>query len=134
MKTNNVQITATAKEFKNGKSGWTVYVEGMSDKVRAEMNFTNPLKAMRYMFVLSKRLSIKINEVELLAISLQYKRSKSEAEQKKQQEEVENTVNEVTAETVAEEPQTTEAVEEAPKAKKPRRKRTKKTEEEKKAE
>lgn len=125
MKT-TVQITATAKEFKNGTKGWTVFVEGLEDKNRAEMNFTNPLKAMRYMFLLSKRLSLRINEVELLAISLVYKRNKAEMEAAK---------NEANAQEqpVAEEPKAEAPAEPAAeeKPKKARKPRTKKQKEEK---
>ncbi|MBQ0073513.1 MAG: hypothetical protein KBT34_04920 [Prevotella sp.] len=123
---NNVQITAVAKEFKNGNKGWTVFVEGMGDKHRAEMNFSNPLKAMRYMFLLSKRLSVKINEVELLAISLEYKRTKTTEATPEIVEEVKNTVEEV-----AEEMKEEEKAPETPKEKKPRKKRTSKKKEEK---
>lgn len=80
MKT-NVQITASKKEFKNGQSGYEVKVDGMEGKLDCKMNFTNPLKAMRYMFLLSKRLELQVDKVQLTALSLAYQRAK-EAEQK----------------------------------------------------
>ena len=80
MKT-NVQITANKKEFKNGQSGYEVKVEGMEGKLDCKMNFTNPLKAMRYMFLLSKRLELQVDSVQLAALSLAYQRAK-DAEQK----------------------------------------------------
>ena len=80
MKT-NVQITAVQKEFKNGQNGYEVKVEGMDGKLNCKMNFYEPLKAMRYMFMLSKRLELQIDSVQLAALSLAYQRAK-EAEQK----------------------------------------------------
>ena len=80
MKT-NVQITAVQKEFKNGQNGYEVKVEGMDGKLNYKMNFYEPLKAMRYMFMLSKRLQLQIDSVQLAALSLAYQRAK-EAEQK----------------------------------------------------
>ena len=80
MKT-NVQITAVKKEFKNGQNGYEVKVEGMDGKLDCKMNFHEPLKAMRYMFLLSKRLELQIDSIQLVALSLAYQRAK-EAEQK----------------------------------------------------
>ena len=80
MKT-NVQITAVKKEFKNGQNGYEVKVEGMEGKLDCKMNFHEPLKAMRYMFLLSKRLELQIDSIQLAALSLAYQRAK-EAEQK----------------------------------------------------
>ena len=80
MKT-NVQITAVKKEFKDGQNGYEVKVEGMEGKLACRMNFREPLKAMRYMFVLSKRLELQIDSVQLAALSLAYQRAK-DAEQK----------------------------------------------------
>lgn len=80
MKT-NVQITAVQKEFKNGQNGYEVKVEGMDGNLNCKMNFYEPLKAMRYMFMLSKRLELQIDSVQLAALSLAYQRAK-EAEQK----------------------------------------------------
>ena len=80
MKT-NVQITAVKKEFKNGQQGYEVKVEGMDGKLDCKMNFHEPLKAMRYMFLLSKRLELQIDTVQLAALSLAYQRAK-EAENK----------------------------------------------------
>lgn len=45
------------------------------------MNFHEPLKAMRYMFLLSKRLELQIDTVQLAALSIAYQRAK-EAENK----------------------------------------------------
>ena len=80
MKT-NVQITAVKKEFKNGQKGNEVKVEGMDGKLDCKMNFHEPLKAKRYMFLLSKRLELQIDSIQLAALSLAYQRAK-EAEQK----------------------------------------------------
>lgn len=80
MKT-NVQITAVKKEFKNDQNGYEVKVEGMDGKLDCKMNFHEPLKAMRYMFLLSKRLELQIDSIQLAALSLAYQRAK-EAEQK----------------------------------------------------
>lgn len=87
MKT-NVQITAVKKEFKNGQNGYEVKVEGTFDarskvdrKLDCKMNFHEPLKAMRYMFLLSKKLELQIDSIQLAALSLAYQRAK-EAEQK----------------------------------------------------
>ena len=77
----NVQITAAKKEFKNGQNGYEVMVEGMEGQLQCKMNFTSPLKAMRYMFLLSKRLELQIDNIQLAALSLAYQRAK-EAEQK----------------------------------------------------
>ena len=80
MKT-NVQITASKKEFKNGQSGYEVKVDGMEGKLDCKMNFTSPLKAMRYMFLLSKRLELQVDTIQVAALSLAYQRAK-EAELK----------------------------------------------------
>ena len=77
----NVSISAVKKEFKNGQQGWQVFVEGMEGRIQCKMNFTSPLKAMRYCFVLSKRLELQINDIQLAALSLAYQRSKSVAAQ-----------------------------------------------------
>lgn len=77
----NVHITATKKEFKNGQNGYEVKVEGMDGKLNCSMNFHEPLKAMRYMFKLSKKLELQIDTIQLAALSLAYQRAK-EAEQK----------------------------------------------------
>ena len=77
----NVQISAVKKEFKNGQQGWQVFVDGMEGRLRCEMNFTNALKAIRYSFLLSKRLNLQINDIQLAALSLEYQQSKSAAEQ-----------------------------------------------------
>jgi len=69
------------KEFKNGQNGYEVKVEGMDGKLDCKMNFHEPLKAMRYMFLLSKRLELQIDSIQLAALSLAYQRAK-EAEQK----------------------------------------------------
>lgn len=80
MKT-NVQITAVKKEFKNGQNGYEVKIEGMEGKLDCKMNFHEPLKAMRYMFLLSKKLELKIDSIQLAALSMEYQRAK-DAEQK----------------------------------------------------
>ena len=75
----NVQISAVKKEFKNGQQGWQVFVEGMEGKLRCEMNFRDALKAIRYSFLLSKKLNLQINEVQLAALSLDYQHAKEAA-------------------------------------------------------
>lgn len=77
----NVQITAVKKEFKNGTQGYEVKVEGLDGKLNCSMNFHDPLKSMKYAFMLSKRLNLKIDKIQLTALSLDYQRAK-EAEQK----------------------------------------------------
>ena len=74
------QITAVRKEFKNGGNGWQVYVEGMEGNLRCEMNFREPLKAMRYMFGLSKQLGVQVNKVSLAALSIEYQTAKAQTE------------------------------------------------------
>lgn len=93
----NIQITAVNKEFQNGTKGYQVLVQGLDNKIDCKMNFTDPLKAMRYMFMLSKKLDLQINKIELAALSIAYKRIK-DAEQKlvqEVQEAAEQTSNEV---------------------------------------
>ena len=77
----NVQISAVRKEFKNGQQGWQVFVDGMEGKLRCEMNFKNALKAIRYSFLLSKKLNLQINDIQLAALSLDYQRAKAAVEQ-----------------------------------------------------
>ena len=72
----NVMISAVKKEFKNGQQGWQVFVDGMEGRLRCEMNFKDSLKAMRYCFLLSKRLDLQINDIQLAALSLDYQRAK----------------------------------------------------------
>ena len=72
----NVQISAVKKEFKNGQQGWQVFVEGMEGKLRCEMNFRDALRAIRYSFLLAKKLNLRINEVQLAALSLDYKQNR----------------------------------------------------------
>ena len=72
----NVQISAVKKELKNGQQGWQVFVDGMEGRLRCEMNFKDSLKAMRYCFLLSKRLNLQINDIQLAALSLDYQRAK----------------------------------------------------------
>ena len=74
------QITAVRKEFKNGGNGWQVFVEGMEGNLRCEMNFREPLKAMRYMFGLSKQLGVQVNKVSLAALSIEYQTAKAQTE------------------------------------------------------
>ena len=76
----NVQISAVKKEFKNGQQGWQVFVDGMEGRLRCEMNFKDSLKAMRYCFLLSKRLELQINDIQLAALSLAYQRAKAAAD------------------------------------------------------
>ena len=73
----NVQISAVKKEFKNGQQGWQVFVDGMEGRLRCEMNFKDSLKAMRYCFLLSKRLELQIDSIQLAALSLDYQRARA---------------------------------------------------------
>ena len=98
----NVQISAVKKEFKNGQQGWQVFVDGMEGRLRCEMNFKNSLKAMRYCFLLSKRLELQINEIQLAALSLDYQRAKSAAEQTQVAEGATKVADEVAGEAGAE--------------------------------
>ena len=100
----NVQISAVKKEFKNGQQGWQVFVEGMEGKLRCEMNFRDALKAIRYSFLLSKKLNLRINEVQLAALSLDYKQSKSAVEQAQAAEVATEVAQEVAAEAEQSEP------------------------------
>ncbi len=97
----NVQISAVKKEFKNGQQGWQVFVEGMEGKLRCEMNFRDALKAIRYSFLLAKKLNLQINEVQLAALSLDYKQSKSAVEQAQAAEVATEVAQEVAAEAEA---------------------------------
>ena len=94
----NVQISAVKKEFKNGQQGWQVFVEGMEGKLRCEMNFRDALRAIRYSFLLAKKLNLRINEVQLAALSLDYKQSKSAVEQAQVAEVATEVAQEVAAE------------------------------------
>ena len=100
----NVQISAVKKEFKNGQQGWQVFVEGMEGKLRCEMNFRDALKAIRYSFLLAKKLNLRINEVQLAALSLDYKQSKSAVEQAQVAEVATEVAQEVAAEAEQGEP------------------------------
>ena len=63
----------------NGQQGWQVFVEGMEGKLRCEMNFRDALRAIRYSFLLAKKLNLRINEVQLAALSLDYQQAKEVA-------------------------------------------------------
>ena len=113
----NVQISAVKKEFKNGQQGWQVFVEGMEGRLQCKMNFTNTLKAIRYCFLLSKKLNLQINDVQLAALSLDYQQAKEGAQKAQVAEEATEVAREVAAEAGAEQvestaPQSEEAPEE----------------------
>ena len=111
----NVQISAVKKEFKNGQQGWQVFVEGMEGKLRCEMNFRDALRAIRYSFLLAKKLNLRINEVQLAALSLDYKQSKSAVEQAQVAEVATEVAQEVAAEAgAAEQDEPSEEKSEAP--------------------
>ena len=74
------QITAVRKEFKNGGNGWQVFVEGLEGYLNCSMNFREPLKAMRYMFSLSKQLNVQVDKVSLAALSIEYQTAKAQTE------------------------------------------------------
>jgi hypothetical protein len=98
----NVQISAVKKEFKNGQQGWQVFVDGMEGRLRCEMNFKDALKAIRYCFLLSKRLELQINDVQLAALSLDYQKAKKGAQQAQVAEEATEVAQEMAAEAGAE--------------------------------
>ena len=77
----SVQIVANAAEFKNGNKGFKVEIKGMEGKLNASRSFANPLKAMRYMFLLSKKLELQINSIDLAAVSIAYQKAKAELSQ-----------------------------------------------------
>ena len=111
----NVQISAVKKEFKNAQQGWQVFVEGMEGKLRCEMNFRDALRAIRYSFLLAKKLNLRINEVQLAALSLDYKQSKSAVEQAQVAEVATEVAQEVAAEAgAAEQDEHSEEKSEAP--------------------
>ncbi len=81
MKTiSNVQITAKSGELANGTNGYIVEVNGMDNKLNCKRHFQDPLKAMRYMFLLSKKLDLKINTLDLAAVSVAYQKAKEAME------------------------------------------------------
>ena len=110
----NVQISAVKKEFKNGQQGWQVFVEGMEGKLRCEMNFRDAIRAIRYSFLLAKKLNLRINEVQLAALSLDYKQSKSAVEQAQVAEVATEVAQEVAAEASAEQGEPSDEKSEAP--------------------
>lgn len=87
----SVQIVANNAELKNGNKGFRVEIKGMEGKLNASRSFANPLKAMRYMFLLSKKLELQINSIDLAAVSIAYQKAKAELSQ------ASNKVNEVAA-------------------------------------
>ncbi|MCR5314400.1 MAG: hypothetical protein K6E52_00695 [Bacteroidaceae bacterium] len=91
----NVQISAVKREFKNGQQGWQVYVQGMEGKLNCAMNFKDALKAMRYSFLLAKKLELQINEIQLAALSLEYQRAKSAAQKAQIAEQAQSTAADV---------------------------------------
>lgn len=97
----NFQITATTTVV-NDANVYSVAVKGLDSKVNATQQFKDPLKAMRYMFMLSKRLKLSINRLDLVAVSLDYQRAKQKAmeaaiEQEQAVESVKNAISEVNA-------------------------------------
>mgnify|MGYP002624099213 CR=1 FL=1 len=75
-----IWISAEKKEFRDGTSGWKVFVSGLEGKLNCEMNFREPLKAMRYAFMLSKRLDVQIDSLHLAALTVDYRRTKAQSE------------------------------------------------------
>lgn len=76
-----VQIVANATEFKNGNKGFKVEVKGMEGKLNITRSFSDPLKTMRFMFMLSKKLELGINKIDLAAVSVAYQKAKAELAQ-----------------------------------------------------
>ena len=68
------------------------------------MNFRDALRAIRYSFLLAKKLNLRINEVQLAALSLDYKQSKSAVEQAQVAEVATEVAQEVAAEAEQGEP------------------------------
>ena len=56
-----------------------MFVEGMEGKPPCEMNFRDALRAIRYSFLRAKKLNLRINEVQLAALSLDYQQAKEAA-------------------------------------------------------
>ena len=77
----SVQIVANNAELRNGNKGFRVEIKGMEGKLNATRSFANPLKAMRYMFLLSKKLELQINSIDLAAVSIAYQKAKAELSQ-----------------------------------------------------
>ena len=75
-----IWISAEKKEFRDGTSGWKVFVSGLEGKLSCEMNFREPLKAMRYAFMLSKKMGVKIDSLHLAALTVDYRRTKAQSE------------------------------------------------------
>lgn len=80
MKTNFPNPTITARETAvEGSQYFIVNIAGLDAKLNAARRFSDPQKAMRYMFYLSKRLNLRIDRVDLLAMSLECQRAKARA-------------------------------------------------------
>lgn len=97
----NFQITAQSAEF-NGTMGYMVEVKGLDNKINVSQNFKDPLKAMKYMFLLSKRLKLNINRLDLAAMSIEYQRAKQKAleaaiEQEQAVDDVKDAIRELNA-------------------------------------
>ena len=75
-----IWISAEKKEFRNGTSGWKVYISGMEGNLSCQMNFREPLKAMRYAFMLSKKMGVQIDSLHLAALTIDYRRSKAQSD------------------------------------------------------
>ena len=75
-----IWISAEKKEFRDGTSGWKVFVSGLEGKLSCEMNFREPLKAMRYAFMLSKKMGVKIDSLHLAALTIDYRRTKAQSD------------------------------------------------------
>lgn len=77
----NFEITVNKVEFKNGANGYQVKIEGMEVHTDCHMNFYEPVKAMRYMFLLSKRLGLQINRIQLASLVIENQRVKEAKEE-----------------------------------------------------
>lgn len=100
----NFQITATSVEL-NGGNGYMVEVKGLDNHINVSQKFSDPLKAMKYMFLLSKRLKLNINRLDLAAVSIDYQRAKAKAleaanEQEKAVSDAKAAINEVSAQDI----------------------------------
>ena len=50
----------------------------MEGKINITRSFADPLKTMRFMFMLSKKLELQINKIDLAAVSIAYQKAKAE--------------------------------------------------------
>lgn len=71
------QITAEAKKFKSGVNGFVVFIQGSDVENKRTMNFADPLKAMRYCFILKRQTSMQIVQTALDFLSAENRARKA---------------------------------------------------------